>query len=124
MQSRSLQLIRSLGFRFWLSLPLLGGLAWGISGWVTDWMITRSIASNQTFVIEAPSDSATIVVQAINVAIQPQGFAIVTVFTLNQPLRKLEFRFPYIEPERLEPAIAQVLSLSPAQVRRVIRYQY
>ncbi len=115
-----LKFIRSLGLRFWLLLPLLGGLAWIISGWATDWILTRSSASDQAFTIES-SDPA-IVVQSINVAIQPEQFSIVTVFTLNQPLRKLEFRFPYAEPEKIEKAIAQVLGLSQSQVKQVIRY--
>ncbi len=123
MLNRSLQLIRALGLRFWLSLPLLSLFVWTISGWATDWILDRSSASDKAFVIEAPSDSPAIVIQAIHVTIQPQQFAIVTVFALNQPLRKLEFRFPYTEPERLEPAIAQVLGLSQTQVRQVIRYQ-
>lgn len=116
-----LKFIRSLGLRFWLLLPLLGGLAWIVSGWATDWILTRSISSDQAFTIDA-SDSPAIIVQSINVAIQPEQFSIVTVFTLNQPLRKLEFRFPYAEPEKIEKSIAQVLGLSRSQVKQVIRY--
>lgn len=113
--------IRSLGLRFWLLLPLLGGLAWIVSGWATDWMLTRSTVSDKAFVLES-SDSPAIRVQSINVAIQPEQFAIVTVYTLNQPLRKLEFRFPATAPEEIERSIAQVLGLSQSQVRQVIRY--
>ncbi|MBW4442477.1 MAG: hypothetical protein KME10_14835 [Plectolyngbya sp. WJT66-NPBG17] len=116
-----LKFIRSLGLRFWLLLPLLGGLAWILSGWATDWILTRSNVSDKAFVLEA-SDSPAIIVQSINVAIQPGRFAIVTVYTLNQPLRQLEFRFPVTEPEKIERAIAQVLGLSQAQVKQVIRY--
>ncbi|MER3433129.1 MAG: hypothetical protein C4288_06795 [Leptolyngbya sp. ERB_1_1] len=122
MQHRLLKFIQSLGLSFWLLLPLLGGLAWVVSGWATDWILTRSSLSDKTFILDSSSDSPAILVQSIEVAIQPEQFAIVTVFTLNQPLRKLEFRFATTEPEQIERSIAQVLGLSQSQVKQVIRY--
>lgn len=120
MQYRSLKFIRSLGLRFWLLLPVLGGFAWTLSGWATDWMLTRSSLSDKAFILES-SDSPTVVVQSIAVLIQDRA-SIVTVFTLNQPLRKLEFRFPYTERDQIERSIAQVLGLTRSQVNRVTRY--
>lgn len=121
MQYRSLKFIRSLGLRFWLLLPVLGGFAWLVSGWATDWMLSRSSLSDKTFVLESSSDSAVVVVRSIDVVIQNQG-AIVTVLTRNQPLSKLEFRFPYTQPDQIERSIAQVLGLSRSQVSQVTRY--
>ncbi|BAU11337.1 hypothetical protein LEP3755_18300 [Leptolyngbya sp. NIES-3755] len=121
MQHRSLKFIRSLGLRFWLLLPVLGAFAWIVSGWATDWMLTRSSLSDKAFVLESSADSAVVVVRSIDVAIQEQG-AIVTVLTRNQPLSKLEFRFPYTDSDKIERSIAQVLGLSRSQVNQVTRY--
>ncbi|MGG6265907.1 hypothetical protein ACQ4M3_18680 [Leptolyngbya sp. AN03gr2] len=121
MQHRSLKFIRSLGLRFWLLLPVLGGFAWIVSGWATDWMLTRSSLSDKAFVLESSADSAVVVVRSIDVTIQEQG-AIVTVLTRNQPLSKLEFRFPYTDSDKIERSIAQVLGLSRSQVNQVTRY--
>ncbi|MBE9010581.1 hypothetical protein IQ250_10220 [Pseudanabaenaceae cyanobacterium LEGE 13415] len=120
MQHRSLKFIRSLGLRFWLLLPVLGGFAWIVSGWATDWMLTRSSLSDKAFILESSSDSL-VVVRSVEVLIQDQ-FSIVTVFTRNQPLSRLEFRFPYTDPEKIERSIAQVLGLSRSQVHQVTRY--
>lgn len=92
-----------------------------VSGWATDWILTRSSLSDKAFILESGSDSPIIVVRSIDVAIQEQ-FSIVTVFTRNQPLSQLEFRFSYTEPDKLERAIAQVLGLSRSQVNQVTRY--
>lgn len=92
-----------------------------ISGWATDWMLTRSSISDKAFILESASDSPVILVRSVEVVIQEE-FSIVTVFTRNQPLSRLEFRFPYTERDKLEKAIAQVLGLSRSQVNQVTRY--
>ncbi len=63
-------------------------------------------------------------VLAIEVGIKTHlGFSNVSVKTTDSPLKTLELEFPLLDIPQLESAIAQELSLDPAVVQQLARYQ-
>lgn len=125
LQPRWLQALYSLGFEFWLPLPLLGLLFWIGGGLLTDQMLSRSYnPATQLQVDQQLGGQAAKNVRSINIGIdQRRGISRVVVRTANSALKGLEFEFPVTEVSQVEAAIAQALDLSPTQVRKLAQYQ-
>lgn len=125
LRPRWLQALHSLGFEFWLPLPLLGLVFWVASGLVTDQILSSSYNTKDQLLAGSrlkaqPSKT----VLSIKVEIKRrQGFSKVNVKTANSVLKELEFEFPVTEFSQIEAKIGKELGLSPEQVRRLVHYQ-
>jgi hypothetical protein len=122
---RWLQVLRYLGLEFWLPLPLLGLIFWAGGRLVTNQMLNRS--SDTTAQIQAniqreaePAQRVFLIKVEIN---KNQGFSRAIVKTTTTGIKELEFEFPFTEYNRIEAAIAKELGLSPAQIRKLLRYR-
>jgi hypothetical protein len=123
-QLQLFQVLRSLGFVFWLSLPLIGLVFWLGSGFVQDQILSHSYHNKKY--LQADTQAArqmmkTIV--AIKVEIrQEDGVSLVNVKTNNSVLKTIAFEFPVTEPSQLEASLSQELGLPRDRIKELIRY--
>ncbi len=114
----------SLGADFWLALPL-AGILFGVGGeWVTGQVLSRPRPQAQPLAIRSQQQAIlTLDILSIQAEIRRRrGYTKVEVTTTNPHLRKLEFEFPELDPDRVAAQIAQELGLIPDQVQRLTRY--
>jgi hypothetical protein len=121
-QLRFLQVLRSLGFGFWLSLPLIGLAFWLGSGFVGDRILTRSYVTKKYLSADTSSTKQVMrKIAAIEVEILPQpGISRVNVKTDNSVLKTIVFEFPVTDRRQLEAILSQELGLPRDRVKELI----
>ncbi|AFY48952.1 hypothetical protein Nos7524_3149 [Nostoc sp. PCC 7524] len=124
-QPQFLQVLRNLGFVFWLSLPLIGLVFWLGSGLIGDQILSRT--HNHKKYLQADTRLTRQMMKKV-VAIeaeirQPQGISLVKVTTNHVVLKTMIFEFSIIEPQRLEAKLSRELGLSQERVKELIRYE-
>jgi hypothetical protein len=115
---------QDLGFDFWLVLPLAGLLFVAGGEWVTGQALSRPRRLEQPLAIRS-QQQATLALDILSIQAEirrRRGYTKVEVTTTNPHLRKLEFEFPELDPDRVAAQIAQELGLTPDQVQRLTRY--
>lgn len=117
--------LRTLGFVFWLSLPLIGLIFWVGSSFVGDQILSRAYDHKKS--LQADTQMAWQMKRklvAIDVEILPQiGISLVRVKTNHSTLKSMMFEFAFTEPSKLEAKLSQELGLSPERVKELIRYR-
>jgi hypothetical protein len=123
-QLQLFQVLRSIGFVFWLSLPLVGLVFWLGSGFVGDRILSRTY-DNKKY-LQADKQSARQMMKrivAIEVEIRQQdGVSLVNVKTDNSVLKTIAFEFPVTEPSQLENSLSQELGLPRDRIKELIHY--
>ncbi|MBE9036137.1 hypothetical protein [aff. Roholtiella sp. LEGE 12411] len=123
-QLQLFQVLRSIGFVFWLSLPLVGLVFWLGSGFVGDRILSRTY-DNKKY-LQADKQSARQMMKrivAIEVEIRQQdGVSLVNVKTDNSVIKTIGFEFPVTEPSQLETSLSQELGLPRDRIKELIRY--
>lgn len=123
-QSRWLQSLRSLGLRFWLTLPLLGLGFWGISHWMMRHLLNQSDTLISDFQIEEYRETPSAQVLSIKVHLdRQQEISRIKVKSVRTVSEEQEFEVSTTNLRQLEATIAERLNLSREQVRALIRYQ-
>jgi hypothetical protein len=124
-QLQLFQVLLTLGFVFWSSLPLIGLVFWLGSGLVGNQILSRAYSHKKY--LQADTQlvrQITKKIVAIEVEIlQEQGISLVNVKTNHSPLKTMTFEFSIIEPDQLEANLSSELGLSQERVRELIRYQ-
>ena len=122
---RWFKVLRALGLEFWLPLPLLALGFWAGSGFLLDWILSRSYQTGQYLQPNTqPTRQSPRTVVAIKAKIDKvDRVSLVTVKTDNSPLKELKFQFPLTEFSDIEAAISKELGLSSEEVRKLIVYQ-
>lgn len=122
---RALRALHSLGFEFWLPLPILGLFFWVGGGLMTDYLVSRSYYAKAQFRANTQLQGQPAkIVHSIKVQIKgSKGFSRVKVKTANSALKELEFEFPLTNSSQIEAAIATELGLSNDDVRKLVQYQ-
>ncbi|WP_373526524.1 hypothetical protein [Nostoc sp.] len=123
-QLQLFQVLRSLGFVFWLSLPLIGLIFWLGSGFVEDQILNRSYYNKKYLLADTRLARQMMKrIVAIEVEIrQEDGVSLVNVRTNHSVLKAIAFEFPITERSQLETALSQELGLPRYQVKELIRY--
>lgn len=122
---RWLQALHSLGLEFLLPLPLLGFAFWFGGGLITEQLLSRTYSTTS----KLQADKQLRVRLAVRVEIikaeidKEQGFTKVEAKTTDSLLTKVKFQFPVTELSIVEDKIAQKLSLSREDVRKLVRYK-
>ncbi|WP_315784045.1 hypothetical protein [Fischerella sp. JS2] len=116
--------LRTLGFVFWLSLPLIGLVFWLGSGLVGDQILSRGYSHKKYLLADTQLTRQLMKkIVAIEVKVLAQeGISLVNVKTNHSPLKKMTFEFPITEPDQLEANLSRELGLSRERVRELIRY--
>jgi len=116
--------LRTLGFVFWSSLPLIGLLFWLGSGLVGDQILSRAYSHKKY--LQADTQLARQIMKkivAIEVKVlQEEGISLVNVKTNHPPLKTMTFEFPITEPDQLEANLSRELGLSRERVTELTRY--
>ncbi|MBW4684278.1 MAG: hypothetical protein KME40_04100 [Komarekiella atlantica HA4396-MV6] len=123
-QLQLFQVLRSIGFVFWLSLPLVGLVFWLGSGFVGDRILSRTYDNKKYLPADKQSVRQTMKrIVAIKVEIRQQdGVSLVNVKTDNSVLRSIMFEFPVTEPSQLETTLSQELGLPRDRIKELISY--
>ncbi|MBE9160591.1 hypothetical protein IQ265_27775 [Nodosilinea sp. LEGE 06152] len=115
----------SLGFG--LPMVLMGAVFWAGSGWLTGRVLGQSdfdVAQIDTTGAEAVSVAFAVRVLSIDAEIDRNSQVTeVTVQTGGSSLQEMEFEYPLADYAEVENAIAEDLSITSEQVRRLIRYR-
>ncbi|MGH1394657.1 MAG: hypothetical protein ACRAVC_11565 [Trichormus sp.] len=119
------QVLRNLGFVFWLSLPLIGLIFWLGSGLIGDQILSRTHNHKKSLSADTRLTGQMMKkVVAIEAEIlQPKGVSLVKVTTNHSVLKTMIFEFSITEPRHLEAKLSRELGLSPERVKELIRYQ-
>jgi hypothetical protein len=124
-QLQLFQVLLTLGFVFWSSLPLIGLVFWLGSGLVGNRILSHAYSHKKY--LQADTQlvrQVTKKIVAIEVEIlQEQGISLVNVKTNHSPLKTMTFEFSITEPDQLEANLSHELGLSQERVRELIRYQ-
>jgi len=114
-----------LGLEFWLPLPLVGLTVWLGTGLMSNrilsrpYLTTNRLPANTELAVKVAANDA--VIQArIN---RQQQVTRVEVRSLNPELQDVVFELNATELDQIETQIAQKLGLTPAIVKKQIRYQ-
>jgi hypothetical protein len=121
----ALRVVRSLGWQFWLPLPLLSLLLWFGTGFVGDRILSR-VRTSPKFLTADTSAARQLseTITAIIADIDPiQQRSRVQVKTSNSLLQILIFEFTLTQPTQLEAAISRELGIPSDRVRQLIQYQ-
>lgn len=119
-----LQSLRSLGLKFWLSLPLLGLGFWGASHWMMRHLLSQSDTVIADFQLEEYRETPSQQVLSIKVHLdRQQEISRVKVKTDRIISEEQRFEIATTNLRQLEATIADRLNLSPEQVRALVRYQ-
>ncbi|MBD6617054.1 hypothetical protein FNW02_14730 [Komarekiella sp. 'clone 1'] len=122
-QLQLFQVLRSIGFVFWLSLPLVGLVFWLGSGFVGDRILSRTYDNKKYLQAEQSARQTMKRIVAIKVEIRQQdGVSLVNVKTDNSVLKSIMFEFPVTEPSQLETTLSQELGLPRDRIKELIRY--
>lgn len=121
-QLQRFQVLRSLGFVFWLSLPLIGLVFWLGSGFVGDRILSRTHTTKKYLLADTQSTRQIVKsIVAIKVEIFPKkGISQVNVKTNNSVLKTIVFEFPVTDIKQLEAALSQELGLPRDRVNELI----
>ncbi len=121
-QLQRFQVLRSLGFVFWLSLPLIGLVFWLGSGFVGDRILSRYHVTKKYLLADTQSARQMMKrVVAIEVEILPQqGISRANVKTSNSVLKKIVFEFPVTDMSQLQTTLSQELGLPRERVKELI----
>ncbi|MFN6561212.1 MAG: hypothetical protein RMY28_015670 [Nostoc sp. ChiSLP01] len=121
-QLRRFQVLRSLGFVFWLSLPLIGLVFWLGSGFVGDRILSHSRTTKKYLLADTQSARQMMKkVVAIEVEIlRQQGISRVNVKTNNSVLKTIVFEFPITDMSQLQTTLSQELGLPRDRVKELI----
>ncbi|MEH2355451.1 hypothetical protein [Nostoc sp.] len=121
-QLQLFQVLRSLGFVFWLSLPLIGLVFWLGSGFVGDRILSHSNLTKKYLLADTQSARQIMKkIVAIKVEILPEkGVSRVNVKTNNSVLTRIVFEFPITDTNQLEAALSQELGLPRDRVKELI----
>jgi hypothetical protein len=116
------QVLRSLGFVFWFSLPLIGLVFWLGSGFVGDRILSRSYNTKKYLLADTQSTRQIMKrIVAIKVQVLPQqGISRVNVKTDNSVLKTIVFEFPVTDIKQVEAALSQELGLPRDRVNELI----
>ncbi|MBE9008301.1 hypothetical protein IQ259_25370 [Fortiea sp. LEGE XX443] len=122
-QLQLFQVLRSLGFVFWLSLPLIGLVFWLGSGFVGDRILSRSYTTKKYLLADTQSTKQVMKsIVAIKVQILPQkGISRVNVKTNNSVVKTIVFEFPVTDIKQLEAILSQELGLPRDRVNELIK---
>jgi hypothetical protein len=114
--------LRSLGFVFWLSLPLIGLVFWLGSDFVGDRILSRSNLTKKYLLADTQSARQIMKrIVAIKVEVLPEkGISRVNVKTNNSVLTRIIFEFPITDISQLEAALSQELGLPRDRVKELI----
>ncbi|MDZ8107813.1 MAG: hypothetical protein RM338_19640 [Nostoc sp. DedQUE12a] len=121
-QLQRFQVLRSLGFVFWLSLPLIGLVFWLGSGFVGDRILSRYHVTKKYLLADSQSARQMMKrVVAIEVQTLPQqGISRVNVKTSNSVLKTIVFEFPITNMSQLQATLSQELGLPRHRVQELI----
>ncbi|MFW9261105.1 hypothetical protein A4S05_18300 [Nostoc sp. KVJ20] len=121
-QLQFFQALRSLGFVFWLSLPLIGLVFWLGSSFVGDRILSRSNITKKYLLADTQSARQIMKrIVAIKVEVFPEkGISRVNVKTNNSVLTRIVFEFPITDISQLETALSQELGLPRDRVKELI----
>ncbi|NJL10949.1 MAG: hypothetical protein HC908_14355 [Calothrix sp. SM1_7_51] len=122
---RKLNILGLLGLELWLLLPLLGIGFWVGGGFVTERILNRDRNIDNKYLKHDAKSLMETVAKVISVKAQinrSQNSSVVTVKTINSPLKVLLFEFPTTEKSEIERAISKELDLPLEGVKRAIRY--
>ncbi|MDZ8083873.1 MAG: hypothetical protein RMX35_33020 [Nostoc sp. DcaGUA01] len=121
-QLKRFQVLRSLGFVFWLSLPLIGLVFWLGSGFVGDRILSYSRVTKKYLLADTQSARQMMKrVVAIEVKTIPQqGISRVNVKTSNSVLKTIVFEFPITDMSQLQATLSQELGLPRDRVKELI----
>ncbi|MEH1865883.1 MAG: hypothetical protein V7K69_12880 [Nostoc sp.] len=121
-QLQLFQALRSLGFVFWLSLPLIGLVFWLGSGFVGDRILSHSNLTKKYLLADTQSARQIMKrIVAIKVEVLPEeGISRVNVKTNNSVLTRIVFEFPITDISQLETALSQELGLPRDRVKELI----
>ena len=122
---RLLQLLYRSGWEFWLPLPVIAVLFWGMGNLIAHQVLSRPYQSINTLQADTQLDvklSATVL--TINAVIdRRRGVTFLAVKTTDSTLKKLEYEFPTTRSNEIETAIARELEMPIPNVRRLISYR-
>jgi len=121
-QLQRFQVLRSLGFVFWLSLPVIGLVFWLGSGFVGDRILSRYHFTKKYLLADTQSSrQMTKRVAAIEVQIlRQQGISRVNVKTSNSVLKTIVFEFPITDMSQLQATLSQELGLPQDRIKELI----
>ncbi len=121
-QLQLFQALRSLGFVFWLSLPLIGLVFWLGSSFVGDRILSRSNLTKKYLLADTQSARQIMKkIVAIKVEVLPEkGVSRVNVKTNNSVLKTIVFEFPITDISKLEAALSQELGLPRDRIKELI----
>jgi len=123
-RSRWLQFLASLGFEFWLPLPLLGFAVWAIAGLVAD----RQLSQYNPYLMEfqVPQNSKPLEEQVFSIKVivnRDRQISQIKVKQIKNTFQNHEFTLKTTNLEEVEIAISKQLGLSSKQVQELVRYQ-
>ncbi|MBD2410478.1 hypothetical protein FACHB389_04295 [Nostoc calcicola FACHB-389] len=121
-QLQRFQVLRSLGFVFWLSLPLIGLVFWLGSGFIGDRILSHSRVTKKYLLADTQSARQMMKrVVAIEVQIIPQqGISRVNVKTSSSVLKTIVFEFPVTDMSQLQATLSQELGLPRDRVKELV----
>jgi hypothetical protein len=118
------QWLQFLGLEFWLPLPLLGLVFWGLSGWLADSNLnlpSQTVRELQITQNQPTSDRGVLSI-IVNID-RDRGLSQIIYKQTTKVIKKQEFELSTTEITQLEAKITQKLGLPIEQVRQLIRYQ-
>lgn len=123
-----LQFLKSLAVEFWLPLPFLGLAFWTGTALMTEQVLSYSYDTNQQLKVDKNLVTVEIDVKVTVLSIEVEinrkrGLAEVEVKTSDSALKELNFEFLETDFIEIETAISEELQLSPAQIKKLIRYR-
>lgn len=123
-RSRWLQFLASLGFEFWLPLPLLGFAVWAIAGLVTD----RQLSQYSPYIMEfqVPQNSQPVQEQVFSIKVivdSDRQISQIKVKQIKNTFQNHEFTLKTTNLKEVEMTISKKLGLSSKQVQELVRYQ-
>ncbi|MCF2150097.1 hypothetical protein IQ276_027420 [Desmonostoc muscorum LEGE 12446] len=121
-QLQRFQVLRSLGFVFWLSLPLIGLVFWLGSGFIGDRILSHSRVTKKYLLADTQSARQMMKrVVAIEVQMIPQqGISRVNVKTSSSVLKTIVFEFPVTDMSQLQATLSQELGLPRDRVKELV----
>jgi hypothetical protein len=121
-QLQRFQVLRSLGFVFWLSLPVIGLVFWLGSGFIGDRILSHSRVTKKYLLADTQSARQMMKrVVAIEVQMIPQqGISRVKVKTSNSVLKTIVFEFPVTDMSQLQATLSQELGLPRDRVKELV----
>ncbi|RCJ15369.1 hypothetical protein A6S26_07360 [Nostoc sp. ATCC 43529] len=121
-QLQRFQVLRSLGFVFWLSLPLVGLVFWLGSGFVGDRILSHSRGTKKYLLADTQS-ARQMMKKVVSIEVEilrQQGISRANVKTNNSVLKTIVFEFPVTDMNQLQTTLSQELGLPHDRVQELI----